>query len=617
MTAIKPAIGSVKLSEVAMDEDASSTAIALPKNTDALTMAQQMRRTISDSLQKNGALLYSSGVMSWNGSQISFNGGASNLILKFLSSETGSVWTHTMTGGGSDTATTFNSISLSSGEILYIEFSRALANGNQTIENAVGGGSAVSGKTAKKGSSIPALQSSQSAAFQGTTCIPLAINIGGLLYWVQSGMVWGAGTTALVGEPSTTSIPGTQNYFLNGGFDVAQRIPTLNSFSGLNSGTNYLHVDMWRFSSDLASGSPAVARVNSSPTNGLSSFSCRYQLSNSFSPSTNPVTATASTDRINQVGHGFPAGSPILFSSISAGGLTTTVFYFVQNPTANDYQLSLSPSGPIVDITSDGSGFIGQVYSGVIAHVQRVESDRLRELVNKKISISFWYKLNATTFPSPSKVKLLINAAGGGKDNYGSLGPDLGPVTEQALIRDGAWHQMKFENITVDPTMAQGAEFNFNFRGVVTTSGVGSVAPLDVSQFMMNEGSVATDFRAYRSPEDEVIQCQRFFRKSYNMDVAVGAATNVGALYQAGGSASIQHSATVQFGAPMKAAPTIAYYTTLGVVANVNEIDSAGTLIGGGPAAGVTSSTGSFVLQRTLTVNGRGLVFHWTAEIKL
>lgn len=77
-------------------------------------------------------------------------------------------------------------------------------------------------------------------------------------------------------------------------------------------------------------------------------------------------TANAGTDVITSAGHGLNNGDQVNFTSDGSlpGGLTTFEYnypwsgelYYVVNKTTNTFQVSLTPGGTVVNITSTGSG---------------------------------------------------------------------------------------------------------------------------------------------------------------------------------------------------------------------------------------------------------------------
>ncbi|EMJ96661.1 hypothetical protein [Leptospira alstonii] len=67
------------------------------------------------------------------------------------------------------------------------------------------------------------------------------------------------------------------------------------------------------------------------------------------------TSIVAATDRINSPAHGLSEGQYIKFS-FSGGGITALTNYYVRNPTVNDFQISSSPTGGVINLTSSQSG---------------------------------------------------------------------------------------------------------------------------------------------------------------------------------------------------------------------------------------------------------------------
>lgn len=64
---------------------------------------------------------------------------------------------------------------------------------------------------------------------------------------------------------------------------------------------------------------------------------------------------TPGTDRLNVINHGKNQADLVKFG-FTGGGITALIEYFVRNPTQNDFQVSLTKTGAIVDLTSDQTG---------------------------------------------------------------------------------------------------------------------------------------------------------------------------------------------------------------------------------------------------------------------
>jgi len=67
------------------------------------------------------------------------------------------------------------------------------------------------------------------------------------------------------------------------------------------------------------------------------------------------VTADSVTDKITLASHTLITNSIISFGGTLPGGIITGYNYYVVNPTTNDFQISLTKSGSVVDLTSNGA----------------------------------------------------------------------------------------------------------------------------------------------------------------------------------------------------------------------------------------------------------------------
>ncbi|EMY78970.1 hypothetical protein LEP1GSC060_0788 [Leptospira weilii serovar Ranarum str. ICFT] len=63
------------------------------------------------------------------------------------------------------------------------------------------------------------------------------------------------------------------------------------------------------------------------------------------------------TDRISVISHGCVEGQLVKFA-FTGGGITALVNYYVRNPTTNDFQISSTPTGSVIDLTSSQTGEI-------------------------------------------------------------------------------------------------------------------------------------------------------------------------------------------------------------------------------------------------------------------
>lgn len=141
--------GAVKLSEVASDEALSRLNTSVSE--DGLTILKQLYQMTLDANTAFHA--FSDGRIKWTGTEIKFDSDArsNNLVFRFLKTSGSARTVDLVMQGGSPNATHFNNIALNDGELIYVEIKRSeLENGTVVLENAVNGGSIISGKTVKK-----------------------------------------------------------------------------------------------------------------------------------------------------------------------------------------------------------------------------------------------------------------------------------------------------------------------------------------------------------------------------------------------------------------------------------------------------------------------------------
>jgi hypothetical protein len=220
MSVVDQAQGAVKVSELATDD--AQALLATASREDLMTVVNQLRRVLTDSLKRSaGGLLMTSrnavaanpGTIAWTGTQLTFVSNT-DLVIRLIQNESGAMVQLRANYGATDTTSTFNSFTLASGEVLYVELDRSLipTSGDLVLENGIsaldgGGGSLVAGKTIKKGTSGPLLASAMTGP-SGTLSVPLAINVDGHLWWIPHGIYWPPGVSSPLGAVVTsTSIP--------------------------------------------------------------------------------------------------------------------------------------------------------------------------------------------------------------------------------------------------------------------------------------------------------------------------------------------------------------------------------------------------------------------------
>ncbi|TGK36216.1 hypothetical protein EHQ12_04020 [Leptospira gomenensis] len=100
--------------------------------------------------------------------------------------------------------------------------------------------------------------------------------------------------------------------------------------------------------------------LNQAPSSNFKEANAQAISRVTFSSLWNLVHRTVSgiipaTDRINVTSHGCTEGQLVKFA-FTGGGITALAKYYVRNPTTNDFQISTTPSGSILDLTASQSG---------------------------------------------------------------------------------------------------------------------------------------------------------------------------------------------------------------------------------------------------------------------
>lgn len=81
-------------------------------------------------------------------------------------------------------------------------------------------------------------------------------------------------------------------------------------------------------------------------------------------------------DLVNIVGHGYAANTRVMFSGIvSTTGLVEAASYYVKAPTTDSFQVSLTPAGAAVALTTNGYGILYIPAIGAYSVVDTVEAD--------------------------------------------------------------------------------------------------------------------------------------------------------------------------------------------------------------------------------------------------
>jgi hypothetical protein len=190
------------------------------------------------------------------------------------------------------------------------------------------------------------------------------------------------------------------------------------------------------------------------------------------------------------------------------------------------------------------------------------------------------------------------------------------------------WKKVDATNMTQiieDVNVVHGAKYTLSWKGgtpqVLTAPGTGHWTlpniPITATEIQLELGEVATPFER-RSYGQELVLCQRYYCKSYNIDVVPGTNTGAGLVTHHGASdASNSVYTTIYFPVLMRAAPTMSYWSEggnsgqwLGARAGASGLSSTLALVSGQRSIAVGASIGA--TQVVGYVQG-----HYVASIEL
>ena len=228
-----------------------------------------------------------------------------------------------------------------------------------------------------------------------------------------------------------------------------------------------------------------------------------------------------------------------------------------------------------------------------ISHIQvRHPLEEFQKLIGNAFTFSAYVKSNIST-------RLSVSCYGASVDYVESPQHSGG----------GEWERL---SVTVTPD---------NLTSILLNTIVHSTVSGDyfeVTGLKLELGSIATDFVS-RSFAEELLDCLRFYEKSYNYEVATGTVTNTGAISSrygvAGGTGTEPESFTGVRMFPKRAIPVHIMYNPQTGAANEIYLD-----VGAKPAVGGHSTRRTFtiVVDHVFpTDSAQNYSAHWTADAEI
>ena len=154
---------------------------------------------------------------------------------------------------------------------------------------------------------------------------------------------------------------------------------------------------------------------------------------------------------------------------------------------------------------------------------QRVESIHARDLATQRISYGIW------VFPQITSCRITSSLAypTTNPDDWSGGGTVFNTVTT-GVLTPGQWTFVSLSNVLMPASVQRGLTVVFQISNF-GTAGLAS-SGVYCTEAMLNLGPAVNRFvRAGIDVTGEVILCQRYFEKSYNLDVPVGTANYFGA----------------------------------------------------------------------------------------
>lgn len=329
-------------------------------------------------------------------------------------------------------------------------------------------------------------------------------------------------------------------------------------------------------------------------------------------------------------------------SSYSYGGTGAIRSYFGPDRFASSVSTTNSRSGPAVTRSTSvpslaQSGFNGLysfqytqnntltlINSDYFVPLQYVVEgyDYARLHGGKSVCLNFWFKSTITgLYPISLQsgagrayvtqfnyttantwqyiaVPFLTDTTGGAFDNGAGLYINILPQAVASLQTNtlGSWQTSAAFATSSGVQILANASLVFNITQISLTEGPG----LDSTSFS----------RAGRSIGDELRMCQRYYEKSYDLDVVPGTATSGGRESYTAVTAFHRHSAT--FRTTKRSTPTLGIWSVNGVADTANR--DAGTTT---PIGSPLSSAKGFSVQGPSHTGSVEYGFNWSADAEI
>lgn len=240
-----------------------------------------------------------------------------------------------------------------------------------------------------------------------------------------------------------------------------------------------------------------------------------------------------------------------------------------------------------------------------IVYQHRIEGHMLRQFLEGRFSFGFWARSQ-----SADNINISFNTANALDDFSG--------VTEfknvnKSISPDGAWYEIKEENFDIPAAALNGVEIIITLSGMTVT---GSSVNHGLTQFKLNSGKTLQEFSlAGRELATEFMLCQRYFERSYGLDLLLQTDTPQGCAFGIAANTT-EVVWNKNWAVEKRAIPTVTLYSKAGTVGAITFTDSFAELATAN-ASHIGTSGCRYVVRAGGVTKGNGYLWHWTSSAEL
>ena len=243
-------------------------------------------------------------------------------------------------------------------------------------------------------------------------------------------------------------------------------------------------------------------------------------------------------------------------------------------------------------------------------------SENLEVTAGKKVTFSLWLKADATKNISVEFTQVF---GSGGSSGVNSIGVKKQQITPSWARYIFTADMPSISGKTIGSTPGYinaivwfdaGSDFNSRTDSLGQQSGT-----FDIAQVKLEIGDYATDWEPYNLA-DELVKCQRYCEKSYDLDVSVGAVTSAGQKFARMTFANENFPVDLQerFRVIKAYVPTVTFYSpATGTASRVRDIAAGVDITVAATTSQSQSSTGYPVLTGAANAAGSTFIAHWKA----